>query len=71
MLAEAADAALAASSVRRAKVCIDESEGTPSRSRSFAILALPGSTGRTDTVSLIVSPSSPGGHGLSAETGAA
>ncbi|QIE27568.1 VanS: trasncriptional regulator of van glycopeptide resistance genes (plasmid) [Caballeronia sp. SBC1] len=71
VLAEAADAALAASSVRRAKVCIDESEGTPSRSRSFAILALPGSTGRTDTVSLIVSPSSPGGHGLSAETGAA
>ena len=71
MLAEAADAALAAGSVRRAKVSIDEGEGARSRSRSFAILALPGSAGRTDTVSLIVSPGSPGRPGLSAETGPA
>jgi len=56
VLGEAADAALAAGSVRRAKVTIDEGEGARSRSRSFAILALPGSTGRADSVSLIVSP---------------
>jgi signal transduction histidine kinase len=68
VLAEAADAALAAGSVRRAKVCINEGEGTPSRSRSFAILALPGSIGRADTVSLIVSPSGPGVPGPSAQT---
>ncbi|WP_436206766.1 sensor histidine kinase [Caballeronia sp. LjRoot31] len=60
VLAEAADAALAAGSVRRAKVRIDEGESMPSRLRSFAILALPGSIGRADTVSLIVSPCSPG-----------
>ena len=68
VLAEVADAALAAGSVRRAKVCIDESEGARSRSRSIAILALPGSTGRADTVSLIVSPCSPGVPGLSEQT---
>ncbi|SOE93366.1 Signal transduction histidine kinase [Burkholderia sp. D7] len=56
VLAEAADAAIAAGSVRRARVSIDEGEGAPSRSRSFTILALPGGT---DTVSLIVSPYSP------------
>jgi signal transduction histidine kinase len=66
VLAEAADAAFAAGSVRRAKICI--SEGAPSRSRSFAILALPGSGDRADTVSLIVSPSSPEVPGLSAQT---
>jgi signal transduction histidine kinase len=66
VLAEVADAALAAGSVRRAKVCIDES--ARSRSRSIAILALPGSTGRADTVSLIVSPCSPGVPGLSEQT---
>jgi signal transduction histidine kinase len=60
VLAEAADAALAAGSVRRARVSIDEGEGARSRSRSFAILALPGGTGRADTVTLIVSPGSPG-----------
>jgi len=60
VLGEAADAALAAGSVRRAKVTIDEGEGARSRSRSFAILALPGSTGRADSVSLIVSPCSSG-----------
>jgi hypothetical protein len=46
VLAEVADAAFAAGSVRRARVCIDEGEGARSRSRSFAILALPGSTAR-------------------------
>ncbi|MDN7184418.1 sensor histidine kinase [Caballeronia sp. SEWSISQ10-4 2] len=56
VLAEVADAALAAGSVRRAKVSIDEGEGAPSRSRAFAVLALPGSTGGADTVTLIVSP---------------
>jgi signal transduction histidine kinase len=56
VLAEVADAALAAGSVRRARVSIDEGEGAPSRSRAFAILALPGSTGGADTVTLIVSP---------------
>jgi len=60
VLAEAADAALIAGSVRRARVSIDEGEGARSRSRSFAILALPGSTGRADTVTLIVSPYGPG-----------
>jgi signal transduction histidine kinase len=68
VLAEAADAALAACSVRHAKVCIDEGEGARSRSRSFAILALPGSSGRANTVSLIVSPSSPGVPELSTQT---
>jgi signal transduction histidine kinase len=68
VLAEAADAALAAGSVRRAKVSIDEGEGARSRSRSFAILALPGSSGRADTVSLIVSPCSTGVPGISAQT---
>lgn len=67
VLAEVADAAFAAVGVRRARVSIDEGEGARSRSRSFAILALPGSTGQTDTVSLIVSPSSPG---ISAQAGA-
>ena len=67
VLAEAADAALAAGSVRRAKVSIDEGEGARSRSRSFAILALPGSSGRADTVSLIVSPCSTGVPGISAQ----
>jgi len=65
VLAEAADAALAAGSVRRAKVSIDEGEGARSRSRSFAILALPGSSGRADTVSLIVQHWSPGDIGTS------
>jgi signal transduction histidine kinase len=60
VLAEVADAALAAGSVRRARVSIDEGEGVPSRSRAFAILALPGSTGGADTVTLIVSPDSLG-----------
>ncbi|MEA3102869.1 HAMP domain-containing sensor histidine kinase, partial [Caballeronia mineralivorans] len=60
VLAEVADAALAAGSVRRARVSIDEGEGAPSRSRAFAILALPGSTGGADTVTLIVSPDSLG-----------
>lgn len=60
VLAEVADAAFAAGSVRRARISIDEGEGVRSRSRSFAILALPGSTGQADTVSLIVSPCSPG-----------
>lgn len=59
VLAEVADAAFAAGGVRRARVSIDEGEGVRSRSRSFAILALPGSTGQADTVSLIVSPTSP------------
>jgi signal transduction histidine kinase len=63
VLAEAADAALAAGSVRRARVSIEESapeEGVtekgsaPARSRAFGILALPGA----DTVTLIVSPCS-------------
>ena len=67
VLAEAADAALAEGSVRRAKVSIDEGEGARSRSRSFAILALPGSSGRADTVSLIVSPCSTGVPGISAQ----
>lgn|GEM_PF-380759 len=49
VLAEAADAALAAGSVRRARVSIDEG-GT----RAFSILALPGK----DSVTLIVSPCS-------------
>ncbi|CAH2812983.1 MAG: Signal transduction histidine kinase [uncultured Caballeronia sp.] len=57
VLAEAA--AIAAGSVRRARVSIDEGEGAPSRSRSFTILALPGGTGGADTVSLIVSPYNP------------
>ncbi|CAH2810749.1 MAG: Signal transduction histidine kinase [uncultured Caballeronia sp.] len=57
VLAEAA--AIAAGSVCRARVSIDEDEGAPSRSRSFTILALPGGTGGADTVSLIVSPYSP------------
>jgi len=65
VLAEAADAAFAAGSVRRARVSIDEGEGGRSRSRSFAILALPGSIGQADTVTLIVSPS---GAGASLET---
>ena len=60
VLAEVADAAFAAGGVRRARVSIDEGEGARSRSRSFAILALPGGTGQADTVSLIVSPCSPG-----------
>jgi signal transduction histidine kinase len=64
VLAEAADAAFAASSVRRARVSIDEGEGARSRSRSFAILALPGSIGRADTATLIVSPT---GSGTSAQ----
>ena len=46
VLAEAADAAFAAGSVRRARVSIDEGEGGRSRSRSFAILALPGISAR-------------------------
>lgn len=66
VLAEAADAALAAGSVRRARVSIEGAiEGTieggatgkgnaPVRSRAFGILALPGA----DTVTLIVSPCS-------------
>lgn len=49
VLAEAADAALAAGTVRRARVSIEEG-GT----RAFNILALP----NTDTVTLIVSPCS-------------
>jgi signal transduction histidine kinase len=64
VLAEAADAAFAAGGVRRAKVSIDEGEGARARSRSFAILALPGSIGRADTVTLIVSPT---GSGTSAQ----
>lgn len=60
VLAEVADAALAAGSVRRARVSIDEGEGASSGSRAFAILALPGSTGGADTVTLIVSPYSLG-----------
>ncbi|WP_326928993.1 HAMP domain-containing sensor histidine kinase [Caballeronia sordidicola] len=60
VLADVADAAFAAGSVRRARVSIDEGEGARSRSLSFAILALPGGTGQADTVSLIVSPCSPG-----------
>ena len=51
VLAEAADAAFAAGSVRRARVSIEESEAAGSR--AFSILALPGDT---DTVTLIVSP---------------
>jgi signal transduction histidine kinase len=64
VLAEAADAAFAAGGVRRAKVSIDEGEGARARSRSFAILALPGSIGRADTATLIVSPT---GSGTSAQ----
>lgn len=64
VLAEAADAAFAAGGVRRAKVSIDEGEGARARSRSFAILALPGSIGRADTGTLIVSPT---GSGTSAQ----
>jgi signal transduction histidine kinase len=64
VLAEVADAAFAAGSVRRARVSIEEGEEARSRSRSFSILALPGSTGRADTVTLIVSPS---GSGTSAQ----
>lgn len=66
VLAEAADAALAAGSVRRAKVSIEDGE-TPARSRAFSILALPGNT---DSVTLIVSPSSLGtsAEGTSAQT---
>ena len=60
VLADVADAAFAAGSVRRARVSIDEGEGARARPRSFAILALPGSTGQADTVSLIVSPCTPG-----------
>jgi signal transduction histidine kinase len=58
VLAEAADAALAAGSVRRARISIEEGAteigNAPARSRAFGILALPGA----DTVTLIVSPCS-------------
>ncbi len=54
VLAEVADAALAAGSVRRARVSIEEGDA-PARLRAFAILALP----NTDTVTLVVSPCSP------------
>jgi signal transduction histidine kinase len=69
VLVEAADAALVAGSVRRARVSIDEGEGERARlrSRSFSILALPGSIGRADTVTLIVSPCSPATSAMSAE----
>ncbi len=56
VLAEAADAALAAGSVRRAKISIDDGDN-PVRSRAFSILALPGNA---DTVTLVVSPCSVG-----------
>ena len=52
VLANTADAALAANSVRRARVTIDGNE-TPSR--AFSILAMPGTT---EHVTLIVTPSS-------------
>jgi signal transduction histidine kinase len=52
VLAEAADAALAANGVRRARVSIDED----GEQRSFSILALPTGAGRTATVALIVTP---------------
>ncbi|CAH2792980.1 MAG: Signal transduction histidine kinase [Candidatus Burkholderia crenata] len=59
LIAVLVDAAIAAGSVCRARVSIDEGEGASSRSRSFTILALPGGTGGAGIVSLIVSPYSP------------
>jgi signal transduction histidine kinase len=58
VLAEAADAALAANGVRRARVSMDENGET----RSFSVLALPTGAGRSATVALVVTPTS---HGAS------
>jgi signal transduction histidine kinase len=57
ILAEAADAALAANGVRRARVSIEEG----GVARNFSILALPHCAGQEATVTLIVTPAaSPG-----------
>jgi signal transduction histidine kinase len=56
VLAQAADAAFAANGVRRARVSIEEG----GIARHFSILALPHCAGQEATVTLIVTPATPG-----------